>query len=205
MSDLAAFDTLLQTRSRPLLRAAYALTSDWAQAEDLLQTALTKTYLRWHTLDDVEAGEAYLRRVMFTTYARWWRRKWRGEVPTETLPDQDGSDPYIDADRREVLRRALATLPRRQRAVLVLRFFEDMTEAQVAETLEVSIGTVKSTTSKALAKLRVRAELADSAPSTVAGVVPLVIDTTAGGSSAMPLPRTGLAPTSRPVEQRVVT
>lgn len=205
MSDLAAFDTLLQTRSRPLLRAAYALTSDWAQAEDLLQTALTKTYLRWHTLDDVEAGEAYLRRVMFTTYARWWRRKWRGEVPTETLPDQDGNDPYVDADRREVLRRALATLPRRQRAVLVLRFFEDMTEAQVAETLEVSIGTVKSTTSKALAKLRVRTELADSAPNTLGGVVPLVVDTTAAGSTAMPMPRTGLAPTSRPAEQKVVT
>jgi RNA polymerase sigma-70 factor (sigma-E family) len=172
VSDMAAFDALLHARSRPLLRAAYALTGDWAQAEDLLQTALTKTYLRWHALEDVEAGEAYLRRVMFTTYARWWRRKWRGEVPTAALPDRDCHDPYADADRREELRRALATLPSRQRAMLVLRFIEDMSEAHVAETLGVSVGTVKSTTSKALAKLRVREDLLDGEPSTVVALRP---------------------------------
>jgi len=195
MSDMAAFDALLHTRSRPLLRAAYALTSDWAQAEDLLQTALTKTYLRWHALDDVEAGEAYLRRVMFTTYARWWRRKWRGELPTETLPDQAGDGPYADADRRDALRRALAMLPRRQRVMLVLRFFEDVTEAQVAETLGVSVGTVKSTTSKALAKLRVRDDLSDHAATTVV-VPPRVIDLSTGGAAAAALP--AVLPVSRP-------
>jgi RNA polymerase sigma-70 factor (sigma-E family) len=184
MSDTAAFDALLLTRSRPLLRAAYALTSDWAQAEDLLQTALTKTYLRWHALDDVEAGEAYLRRVMFTTYARWWRRKWRGEVPTEQLPDRAGHDDYADADRRESLRCALATLPRRQRAVLVLRFFEDMTEAQVAETLGISVGTVKSTTAKALAKLRVRDDLSEGPPTGLNLVRPRVIHLTDDSSAA---------------------
>jgi RNA polymerase sigma-70 factor (sigma-E family) len=202
MSDLAAFEALLQTRSRPLLRAAYALTSDWAQAEDLLQTALTKTYLRWHTLDDEEAGEAYLRRVMFTTYARWWRRKWRGEVPTATLPDHDGHDPYADADRRDALRRALATLPRRQRAMLVLRFFEDMSEAQVAETLGVSVGTVKSTTSKALAKLRIREELSDSAPTRVVRVRARVVDLSSASATATALPAQRAAALP---EQRAVT
>lgn len=163
-ADIAAFDALLQLRSRPLLRAAYALTSDWGQAEDLLQTALTKTYLHWGALDDIGAGEAYLRRVMFTTYARWWRRKWRGETPTEALPEHAGHDDYADSDRRDALRRALATLPRRQRAILVLRFYEDMSETDVAETMGVSVGTVKSATSRALAKLRIRDDLQDTEP-----------------------------------------
>jgi len=149
-----AFEALVDARSTSLLRTAYLLTGDWGTAEDLLQTALTKTWFRWHTLRDTQAAEAYVRQVMSRTFATWWRRKWRGEQPTEVLPDVLGHDPYSGVLARDLLRRALAELPPRQRAIVVLRFYEDLTEAQVAEALGCSIGTVKSTVSRALVRLR---------------------------------------------------
>ncbi|HZG95159.1 MAG TPA: SigE family RNA polymerase sigma factor [Mycobacteriales bacterium] len=182
--DLEAFDALLHTRSQPLLRAAYVLTGDWALAEDLLQTALTKTYLHWGVLDDVAAGEAYLRKVMFTTYAKWWRRKWHGEVATESLPEGAATDAYAGVDRRDALRRALADLPRRQRAMVVMRFYADMSESDVADSLGVSVGTVKSTTAKALAKLRVSDDLQQTERPRVLSLVDRRIDLTI--SSATP-------------------
>lgn len=153
-ADREAFEALVDARSTSLLRTAYLLTGDWGTAEDLLQTALAKTWFRWHAISDKQAAEAYVRQVMSRTFATWWRRRWRGETPTEFLPEAVGHDPYSRVEARDLLRRALAELPPRQRAIVVLRFYEDLSEAQVAEALGCSVGTVKSTVSRALVRLR---------------------------------------------------
>jgi RNA polymerase sigma-70 factor (sigma-E family) len=132
-----------------------------ARSTSLLQTAFAKTWFRWKRLNDPQAGEAYVRQVMFTTYAKWYRRKWRGEISTGHLPDTDATrDEYAGVDDRDRLQRALAELSPKARAVIVMRFYEDRTEAQVAEVLGCSIGTVKSTAHRGLAKLREAASLA---------------------------------------------
>jgi RNA polymerase sigma-70 factor (sigma-E family) len=148
--DREAFERLVATRSQALLRTAYLMTGDAQTAEDLLQTALAKMIPRWGRLRDP------------TTYLKWWRRHWRGEVPCDTLPDEPLADAYADADARDALRRALATLAPRQRAIVVLRFYEDLSEERVAELLGCSVGTVKSTASRALAKLRAQGLPAES-------------------------------------------
>jgi RNA polymerase sigma factor (sigma-70 family) len=94
------------------------------------------------------------------TYSSWWRRKWTGELPTAELPERvAGADPHAGLDDRDQLWRAMQRLPRRQRAVLVLRYFEDLSEIEVADALGCSVGTVKSQASRALAKLRLDATL----------------------------------------------
>ncbi|MEU1239126.1 SigE family RNA polymerase sigma factor [Micromonospora parva] len=150
------FREFVAARSAALLRTAYLLTGDWATAEDLLQTALTKTYLAWKRLGGIEAVEPYARRVMVNTSTSWWRRRWHGERPTEVLPERAGVDEIEQQLDRDLLWRHLRQLPNRQRAVLVLRYYEDMTEAQTAALLDISPGTVKSQTSRALATLRRR-------------------------------------------------
>ena len=152
--DRKAFGALVEHRAASLLRTAYLLTGDWGLAEDLLQTALVKTWFKWDGLRDPAAAESYVRQVMARTYATWWRRKWRGELATGELPDVPVRDAYDDVDSRHALRRALAELPPRQRAIVVLRFYEDLSEAQVADLLGCSVGTVKSTASRALVRLR---------------------------------------------------
>jgi len=153
----ATFDDFVLARSRALLRTAYLLTHDHALAEDLLQTSLTKAWFAWRRIDG--NPEPYVRRILVNTYASWWRRKWNGEHPTEELPeratDESGSEPTD-------LWRAMERLPRRQRAVVVLRYFEDLTEAQTADLLGCSVGTVKSQCSKALAKLRIDPALTEA-------------------------------------------
>jgi RNA polymerase sigma-70 factor (sigma-E family) len=147
------FGAFVAARGPALQRTAYFLTGNWDTAEDLLQTALARVYPRWSRVAG-EEPEAYIRRVLVNTWSSWWRRKWRGEVPTAEPPDRPGDEPYAAVDRQAALHAALARLPRRQRAVLVLRFQADLTEAEVARALEISIGTVKSQTAKALAKMR---------------------------------------------------
>lgn len=154
----AAFAEFVHARGTALHRTAYLLTGDWGQAEDLLQTALAKTYLHWSRVRGTEP-EAYVRRVIANTYASWWRRRWRGELPHDVVPERVAVDRWADVDARAALRDALDRLPRRMRAVVVLRFHEDMTEADVARALGISVGTVKSQTAKALAKLRADAGL----------------------------------------------
>lgn len=136
-----------------LYRTAYLMLGDAAEAEDLVQTALAKTYASWRNVRSLEAAPGYARTTMVNTATSWFRRKgWRNERPTEVLPERGHeSDP---SDRPAVLD-ALATLPPRQRAVVVLRYYEDLPVAQVAATLGITEGTVKSQTSDALAKLRV--------------------------------------------------
>jgi len=142
-------------RVRPQPRAgpaahAYLLCGDWGLAEDLLQTSLARAYPRF---DRLENPEAYVRRILVTTWSSWWRRKWRGEAPTASVPDS-AYEPWAEVDSRDMLRGALNRLPRRQRAVVILRYYEDLSEVEVARLLDVTIGTVKSQTAKALEKLR---------------------------------------------------
>jgi RNA polymerase sigma-70 factor (ECF subfamily) len=157
------FRDFVAARSAALLRTAYLLAGDWATAEDLLQTALTKTYLAWKRLGEIDAVEPYARRVLVNTATSWWRRRWHGEKPTEVLPERAAPDRMEEQLERDVLWQHVKALPARQRAVLVLRFYEDMSEAQTAALLNISPGTVKSQTSRALTTLRHRlaAESAD--------------------------------------------
>jgi RNA polymerase sigma-70 factor (sigma-E family) len=153
MATAAAFDAFVIARSPRLLRTCYLLTHDHALAEDLLQTALAKAWLAWPRLGD--EPEAYVRRIVVNEFTSLWRRKWRGEVPTEHLPERARDDDISGTvDERARLVAALAHLPRRQRAVVVLRFYEDLSEEQTATLLGVSVGTVKSSASRALAAMR---------------------------------------------------
>ena len=153
------FDEFVAARSSGLLRTAYLLTRDHALAEDLLQTALSKAWFAWARIDT--SPEAYVRRILVTTYSSWWRRRWNGEQATAELPEQVGPDASAASDDSHDLWAAMGRLPRRQRAVVVLRYVEDLTEAQTAELLGCSVGTVKSQTSKALAKLRIDPALSE--------------------------------------------
>jgi len=135
-----------------LYRTAYLLLGDPGLAEDLVQSALAKTYAAWPSVRDVQAAPGFARTTLLNTASSWFRkRSWRNERPTEALPDVvEERDP---SDRPAVMD-ALAALPPRQRAVIVLRYYEDLSVAQAASALDISEGTVKSQTSDALARLR---------------------------------------------------
>ena len=149
------FRSYVTGRSAALLRTAYLLTGNRADAEDLLQTALAKTYLSWDRIRDREAVDGYVRRIMVNTQTSWWRRRKVDERPTDRLPDRGGGrDDTADLELHDALWTALSALPKRQRAMVVLRYYEDLSEAETADVMGVSVGTVKSTTSRALSKLR---------------------------------------------------
>jgi RNA polymerase sigma-70 factor (sigma-E family) len=148
------FAEFVDGRFTALQRFGYLLTGEWHLAEDLVQTSLTKVWFHRNSLRSGNALESYTRTVMVNTSTQWWRRKWRGETPTEQLPEPHAQEQYGTVDDRDLLLRALATLPRRTRAALVLRYFEDLPEAEVAQIMGCSIGTVKSTVSRGLATLR---------------------------------------------------
>jgi RNA polymerase sigma-70 factor (sigma-E family) len=150
----AAFTAFLAARGPALLRTAYLLTGDRQTGEDLFQTALAKTYVAWPRIRDKAGVEAYARRTMVTTHTSWWRRHWRGETPTEHLPERAAADPTAEHDERDRLWRHLQVLTERQRAVVVLRFYEDLGEAETAALLGCSRGAVKSHTHRALNRLR---------------------------------------------------
>lgn len=160
------FREFVSVRTPALLRTAYLLTGDWGQAEDLLQTGLVKAYLALHRIRDLGAIEGYVRRIMINTSVSWWRRRWRGEYPTAELPETR-VNPFDGHAEREALWQQVLSLPARQRAVLVLRFYEDLSEVETARLLGISVGTVKSQSSRALATLRKR--LSDD-PSLVGGM-----------------------------------
>ncbi|UAL32031.1 SigE family RNA polymerase sigma factor [Nocardioides rotundus] len=135
-----------------LYRTAYLLLGDRGLAEDLVQTSLTKTYAAWPRVRDVTTAPAYARRTLVNTaYGMFRRRSWRREQPTEHLPETAHE---TDPTHRPAIVDALRQLPPRQRAVIVLRYFDDLTVADTAQALDVSEGTVKSQTSDALARLR---------------------------------------------------
>jgi len=152
----ADFRQFVAARSASLLRTAYLLVGDWSHAEDMLQASLTKTYLAWRRLGQIEAVDAYARRVLVNTATSWWRRRWHGEKPTAVLPERSQPDQAEERAEREAMWRQVRTLPARQRAVLVLRYYEDLTEVETARVLGVSVGTVKSQCARALSTLRER-------------------------------------------------
>ena len=151
-TDEEAFRRWAGERQLALLRSALLLTGDYYRAEDLVQEALTKVALRWRRLADGNP-EAYARRIIVRDNITAWR-KWRREVVAEALGEQAGPDMATATDRRILLDQALAALTPRQRTVVVLRFYEDLTVRETAETMGVAEGTVKSQTSLALRRLR---------------------------------------------------
>ncbi|MFC7382593.1 SigE family RNA polymerase sigma factor [Sphaerisporangium rhizosphaerae] len=151
------FDDYVAARYERLRHAAYLLTGNRATAEDLVQTALAKAWVAWRRIDG--DPDRYVHRIIVNTHASWWRRKWRGEVPAEHLPDlPDQRDLATEVGRRHVLRQAIGDLPRQQRAVIVLHYFEDLTLVQCADVLGCSVGSVKAQLSRALRRLRVDSE-----------------------------------------------
>ncbi|MBM9435653.1 SigE family RNA polymerase sigma factor [Streptomyces bryophytorum] len=156
------FTAYVRTKGPTLLRTARSLTPNPADAEDLLQTALTKTYLAWDRIDDHRAVDGYVRRTLVNTRTSQWRKRKVDEFSTDELPEPapvGAPDLTEQQAQRDALLRAISRLPPRQRAMVVLRYYEDMSEAQTAETMGVSIGTVKSAVSRALGKLRDDPEL----------------------------------------------
>lgn len=145
------FEAYVVARGDALHRTAYLLTRDHALAEDLVQTALAEAWGSWRRIEG--DPDPYVRRVLVNTFASWWRRRWNGERATMELPEQPHTGG--DVDTHLDLAVAVAQLPRRQRAVIVLRFFDDLTEVQTAEAMGTTVGTVKSQTARALAALRV--------------------------------------------------
>ncbi len=157
--DEAAFTAFVAARWNQLLRTAYLLTGDHGKAEDMVQTALMRTHRRWRRIERDDAPEVYVRRVMVNLATAWWRRNRIQEQVTAELPDRPGPDAHAAFVLHDEIWNAVRTLPARMRAVLVLRYFEDLPEAQVADLLGCSVGTVKSQTHRALARLR--AQLSD--------------------------------------------
>lgn len=155
-SDEQEFRDFAAARSRALLRTAYLLTGDHQHAEDLLQAALTKVFLAWGRIRDPAAAESYARRTLINTYTSWWRRRSWHEQPVESFADAQHPDSGADLVERDRMWQAMTSLPLQQRAVIVLRFYEDLSVDETARLLRIHTGTVKSHTSRALAALRVR-------------------------------------------------
>jgi RNA polymerase sigma-70 factor (sigma-E family) len=146
------FSEFVQGAWPGLYRTAYLLLGDKGLAEDLVQTALAKTYAAWPSVRDVQAAPGFARTTLVNTASAWFRkRSWRNELPTQELPE-DGHE--SDPSTRPAVLDALAQLPPRQRAVVVLRYYDDLSVAETARVLDCSDGTVKSQTSKALDTLR---------------------------------------------------
>ena len=153
----ADFEEWLHARQPALMRTAWALTGNPHDAADLLQTALAKVYLNWGRVSRADSIDAYARRILVNEHTSLWRRTFkRREYATETVPESPVSDRY-DEGRSQLLWDFVQTLSPRQRAVVVLRYYEELSEAETADALGVSIGTVKSQCSRALASLRSRA------------------------------------------------
>ncbi|WP_255949634.1 SigE family RNA polymerase sigma factor [Streptomyces odontomachi] len=157
-----SFTSYVRARGPVLLRTARSLTSNLSDAEDLLQTALTKTYVAWDRIQDHRALDGYVRRALLNTRTSQWRKRKVDEYACDELPEPETVPTNDEAEvqaLRDAMWRAIVKLPTRQRAMVVLRYYEDLSEAQTAEVLGVSVGTVKSAVSRALSKLREDPEL----------------------------------------------
>ncbi|MBO3749611.1 SigE family RNA polymerase sigma factor [Streptosporangiaceae bacterium NEAU-GS5] len=150
------FTDFVRRRGDHHLRTAVLLTGDWHAAEDLLQSSLAKLYRAWPRLDSGHDPDAYLRRILVNTQRSWWRARWRREIPRADMSAGDagegdgGEERAVAAAVRDVLRR----LPLRQRTALVLRFYEDLPETQVADLMGCSVGAVKTHTHRGLKAMR---------------------------------------------------
>jgi RNA polymerase sigma-70 factor (sigma-E family) len=161
-ADEAAFRAFALSRRPVLRRTAFLLCGDWYQADDLVQTALVKLYVAWPRVRTSGPPDGYVHRILVRCFIDERRRPWRRESPVD-IADHDGPAPRPE-DELVDLRSALAGLPRRQRATLLLRFWLDMSVAQTADALGCAEGTVKSQTARALTTLR--AQLGDPALTT---------------------------------------
>jgi RNA polymerase sigma-70 factor (sigma-E family) len=157
--DLSSFAEFAAARSGALFRTAYMVVGDHQLAQDLLQEALVKAYVAWPRLRDTSKAEAYVRRTIVTTAISWRRRRSFSERPVDRLPETSRDDETEELVTHDMLWHEVQRLPRRQRAALVLRYYEDLSEADTAALLGCSVGTVKSQVSTALGKLRGRADL----------------------------------------------
>ncbi|SFC71685.1 RNA polymerase sigma-70 factor, sigma-E family [Nocardioides terrae] len=150
-ADFAAY---MQARQPALLRTAFLLTGDRHIAEDVVATALAKLYLSWDKVRERDSVDGYVRRIIANETTSLWRRPWRRrEVVADVLPERSREETYDDG-RADAVWRAVTSLPTRQRAVVVLRYYEELSEAEIADVLGISTGTVKSQASRALATLR---------------------------------------------------
>lgn len=160
----ADFEQFVQGQSTRLLRFAEMLCGDRHQAEDLVQQALMRCYPRWHRLDTDPLR--YVRRTLVNRFLSQTRRRWRGEVPSDPADarwdDRTVPDFAPQVHNREAVLAALARLTAKERAVVVLRYTQDLSEAETADLLGIAAGTVKSTASRALAKLRLSPDLIDA-------------------------------------------
>ncbi len=152
--DELTFEQFVAVRGDRLHRSAWLLTGDPHTAEDLVQTVLAKVWPKWRRIAR-DNPEAYIRRALINTHIGWWQRRWRGETPTRELPETAmPGDVFADIDLGQSLMTALRQLPPRQRAVVVLRYFEDLSVEETAGILDCHPGTVKSQSAKALQSLR---------------------------------------------------
>jgi RNA polymerase sigma-70 factor (sigma-E family) len=158
------FARFVQARWDQLVRTAYLLTGDRGRAEDLVQTTLVKVHRRWSHIASAESPYAYTRAALANESASWWRRRrvseTLGEIPLHA--DRAPGDAYAAYDTRDEIAQAVLALPPRMRAVVVLRYFDDLSEADTASALGMSVGSVKSQSSRGLDRLR--AALRDRAP-----------------------------------------
>ncbi|MFE7355536.1 SigE family RNA polymerase sigma factor [Streptomyces sp. NPDC057543] len=161
--EVLEFEEYVRTRQDALLRSARRLVPDPVDAQDLLQTALVRTYGRWDGIADKSLADAYLRRVMINTRTEWWRARKLDEVPTEQLPDASVEDGTEQRANRALLMDVLGVLAPKQRSVVVLRHWEQMSTEETAAALGMSTGTVKSTLHRALARLRQELESREAA------------------------------------------
>jgi RNA polymerase sigma-70 factor (sigma-E family) len=161
-----SFGDYVRSRGGMLLSSALTLTGGHrADAEDLVQATLIKAYRSWDRIGDLAARDTYVRRAMVNTHISAWRRRRVAEYPTDEIPDQFSADPADERDLQDAVQQALDRLPPQMRAAVMLRFYDDMTEPQVAAALGITVGTVKSTVARAVAKLRADEALrADALP-----------------------------------------
>ncbi|WP_020576379.1 SigE family RNA polymerase sigma factor [Actinopolymorpha alba] len=154
-NDEEAFRDFVNARWHSLLRTAYLLVGDYGYAEDLVQVALVRTHRRWLKIERIDAPDAYLRKVLVNLASSHWRRRLRfRESLVAEPPDGTEDDAAAVSDQRDEVWAALRSLPPRMRAVLVLRYFEDLSEVETAAILGCSTGTVKSQASRGLDRLR---------------------------------------------------
>ena len=159
------FAEYVRRRGPALRRMAQSLVGNHADAEDLLQNALIKTFFAWDRITSPNARDQYVRRAMVNTQISEWRRRRLDVYPTDEIPEQRVDDPSWRTDLTDTVSRAINRLPHRQRLAVILRYYEDMSEAEIASVLGISVGTVKSTVSRAVAKLRHDADLVREQPS----------------------------------------
>ena len=143
-SDEDHFAAFVAANSATLFRTAYLMTGDYQRAEDLLQTTLVRVYQRWTRVEEMERPVAYTRKVLVNQATSWWRRRSSHELPVLLRDDRSWDGRVDDVAEHERVWAAVLSLPPRQRAVTVLKFYEDLSEAEIAATLDMAPGTVKS-------------------------------------------------------------